>query len=103
VVNRDQLIPVIAETVKHYTTDELGALLDEAGVPNAPLLNVGEVAVHPQTLALGMLGKCDGDELDLIGIPISFDGARPRSTIPAPRLGQHNDVMSGGDRREAEG
>ncbi|AMK24353.1 MULTISPECIES: CaiB/BaiF CoA transferase family protein [unclassified Sphingobium] len=103
VVNRDLLIPVIAEAVKRYTMDELGSLLDEAGVPNAPLLTVDQVAVHPQTLALEMLEKCDGDELDLAGIPISLDGARPRSAMPAPALGQHNAILSDARRQEAAG
>lgn len=99
VINRDRLVPVIAEAVGRYSADELGALLDAAGVPNAPLLTVDQVAAHPQTLALGMLAKCDGDRLDMAGIPISFDGVRPRGTAPAPALGQHDAVLSPG--REA--
>ncbi|GGJ53177.1 carnitine dehydratase [Sphingopyxis bauzanensis] len=96
VVNRGRLVPVIAQAVRRYSADELGALLDAAGVPNAPLLTVDQVAAHPQTLALGMLAKCDGDSLDMAGIPISFDGVRPRGTAPAPSLGQHDAILSVG-------
>src|SRR5690606_35968582 len=48
VVNRGRLVPVIADAVRRYSVDELGALLDAAGVPNAPLLTVDQVATHPQ-------------------------------------------------------
>lgn len=94
VVNRDRLVPVIAEAIRGYSGQQLGTLLDAAGVPNAPLLTVDQVAGHPQTLALGMLGTCDGDTLDLAGIPISFDGVRPRATAPAPGLGEHDRLLS---------
>jgi crotonobetainyl-CoA:carnitine CoA-transferase CaiB-like acyl-CoA transferase len=94
VVNRHRLVPVIAETVARYTAEALGALLDRAGVPNAPLLTVDQVAAHPQTLALSMLGTCDGDTLDLAGIPIRLDGVRPRATAPAPGLSQHDAILS---------
>jgi len=96
VVNRGRLVPVIADAVRRYSVDELGALLDAAGVPNAPLLTVDQVATHPQTLALGMLAKCDGDSFHTAGIPISFNGVRPRGTAPAPSLGQHDAVLSVG-------
>jgi len=90
VVNRERLIPQIEAAVRRHSTDALGRLLDEAGVPNAPLLGVDQVATHPQTSALEMLGRCDNDDIELVGIPLSFDGERPRARTPAPALGQHN-------------
>jgi crotonobetainyl-CoA:carnitine CoA-transferase CaiB-like acyl-CoA transferase len=93
VVNRERLIPQIEIAARHYSTDALGWLLDEAGVPNAPLLGVDQVATHPQTGALEMLARCGDDEIELVGIPISFDGARPRARKPAPALGQHNTIL----------
>lgn len=93
VVNRGLLVPVIAEAVRHHTTEALGTMLDRAGVPNAPLLTVDQVSSHPQTRALGMLGRSEGSELDLAGIPISLDDMRPRATTSAPALGQDNAVL----------
>src|SRR5262249_50669695 len=49
VVNRDRLIPQLNAAVRGHSADALGRILDEAGVPNAPLLNTGQVATHPQT------------------------------------------------------
>ena len=67
----------------------LCAKLDAAGVPNSPLLAVDQVACHPQTEAVGMLTACD-DGVRLAGIPLTFDGMRPRSRARAPKLGEHN-------------
>jgi crotonobetainyl-CoA:carnitine CoA-transferase CaiB-like acyl-CoA transferase len=93
VVNRERLIPQIGAAARLYTADALGEILDDAGVPNAPLLTVDQVAAHPQTRALDMTARCEGDDIDLVGIPISFDGARPRTRSPAPKLGEHNAVL----------
>jgi crotonobetainyl-CoA:carnitine CoA-transferase CaiB-like acyl-CoA transferase len=101
VQNRERLIPPIEAAVKRYPAEALGKLLDEAGVPNAPLLNVDQVATHPQTRALGMLGCCDQDGIELVGIPLSFDGERPRASTPAPALGQHNSTVQRRAIREA--
>lgn len=93
VVNWERLIPQIEAAVTCYSTDALGQLFDDAGVPNAPLLGVDQVATHPQTSALEMLGRCDNDDVELVGIPLSFDGERPRARTPAPALGQHNAIL----------
>ena len=93
VMNRERLIPQIETAVRRYSTVALGQLLDEAGVPNAPLLGVDQVAMHPQTGALGMLASCENDDIQLAGIPLSFDGERPRARSPAPALGQHNTIL----------
>jgi crotonobetainyl-CoA:carnitine CoA-transferase CaiB-like acyl-CoA transferase len=93
VVNRERLVPQIQAAVGQYSADVLGKILDETGVPNAPLLTVDEVAGHPQTRALEMTVRCEDDELELVGIPLAFDGARPRARSPAPALGQHNPIL----------
>jgi crotonobetainyl-CoA:carnitine CoA-transferase CaiB-like acyl-CoA transferase len=89
VVNRERLIPIVAEAVAKFDADELGRRLDALGVPNAPLLGVEDVANHPQVKALDIVTECD-DSLSLVSIPIAFDGVRPRTTRRAPKLGEHN-------------
>jgi crotonobetainyl-CoA:carnitine CoA-transferase CaiB-like acyl-CoA transferase len=93
VVNRDRLIAHIAEAVLSYKTDALGEILDGAGVPNAPLLTVDRVAQHPQTHALDMTVRCGDDGIDLVGIPLAFEGRRPRARTGAPKLGEHNALL----------
>jgi crotonobetainyl-CoA:carnitine CoA-transferase CaiB-like acyl-CoA transferase len=93
VVNRERLIPQIQSAARAYSADALGKVLDAAGVPNAPLLATDQVARHPQTLALDMMVRCSDDDIDLVGIPLAFDGARPRARTAAPALGQHNAIL----------
>ena len=89
VMNRERLIPIVAEAVAQFDVEDLGRRLDAHGVPSSPLLGVQEVAHHPQVKALDIMAECD-DGLSLVSIPIAFDGLRPRATRRAPRLGEHN-------------
>jgi crotonobetainyl-CoA:carnitine CoA-transferase CaiB-like acyl-CoA transferase len=93
VVNRDRLVGLIGEAVSRHTVKSLGQILDAAGVPNAPILAVDQVATHPQTAALGMLAPCDNDELPLVGVPLVVNGERPRDRRPPPSLGEHNPIL----------
>ena len=90
VINRNFLVPRIAEEVLRLGAEELGRMLDAAGVPNAPLLTVDQVAHHPQTEAVDMLAPAIEGGPRLVGIPISFDGQRQRAPGSAPALGEHN-------------
>ncbi len=63
--------------------------LDAAGVPCAPVQNVGQLLAHDQLKALGLLQQVPGLSIPLIGLPLSIDGQRPRPRSAAPTLGQH--------------
>jgi crotonobetainyl-CoA:carnitine CoA-transferase CaiB-like acyl-CoA transferase len=93
VVNRERLIPQIEAAVRGHSADALGKILDQAGVPNAPLLTTDQVARHAQTRALDMMVRCSDDDIELVGIPLAFDGTRPRARTAAPALGQHNAIL----------
>ena len=67
--------------------------LDAAAIPNAPVQTVEEVAVHPQTQALKILRPSDDNPIELAGLPLSLDGARPSAGGHAPKLGEHNDLL----------
>jgi len=72
---------------------EWRAALDEAGIPCAPMQSVDEVLAEPQTAALGIVQGGGPGSLPLIGLPLSFDGARPPLYGAAPALGQDNDAV----------
>lgn len=91
--NRDRLIPILSARIEGFSTEELGAILDQEGVPNAPLLKLDQVSRHPQTQALKMTVQCEGDTLPLMGVPLTINGERPRTLSPAPRLGEHNSQL----------
>jgi crotonobetainyl-CoA:carnitine CoA-transferase CaiB-like acyl-CoA transferase len=90
VVNRDSLVARIAVAIGDAGVADLGRLLDEAGVPNAPLLTIDQVASHPQTAALGMLAPAIPGGPRLVGLPLCIDGARPRAQGGPPGLGEDN-------------
>ncbi len=87
VKNQDVLYRWIEELIATRTTKEWAAVLDEAGVPNAPMQTIAEVLEHPQTKALGILQRSPQGDITLIGLPISFDGARPAFRRAPPALG----------------
>lgn len=62
--------------------------LEVAGVPAAPVREVGEVAVHEQTRALEILQELGGHHT--VAPPLSLDGTRVRYTAPPPLLGEHS-------------
>jgi crotonobetainyl-CoA:carnitine CoA-transferase CaiB-like acyl-CoA transferase len=66
-------------------TAEWTALLDEAGVPCAPVQNVQQMLTHPQTEALGIVQHVPDSRLTLVGLPMSIDGERPPSAQCAAR------------------
>jgi crotonobetainyl-CoA:carnitine CoA-transferase CaiB-like acyl-CoA transferase len=80
---RDELAALIQTRVAERASAELLAALAAVGVPAAPVQDVGQVAEHEQTAALGLIQ--DGT----VALPLSFDRARPRHRMSPPLLGQH--------------
>jgi len=64
-------------------------LLEDAGVPCAPIQDLREMLAEPQTEALGLLQSVPELGLDLMTLPLSFDGRRPPVLRRAPTLGEH--------------
>jgi len=95
VAHKDALNGLIQDVVGTLTTEELQAKLDAAGVPCAPLQTMDQVAHHPQTAALAMLQPSPDGSISLIGLPMSFDGARPAFRLHPPTLGQHTEEVLG--------
>ncbi|MSQ71913.1 MAG: CoA transferase [Betaproteobacteria bacterium] len=65
-------------------------LLDQAGVPCAPVQTIQQMLEHDQTKALGLLQPVPGLSQPMIGLPITFDGERPVPRQAPPALGEHN-------------
>ena len=91
--NKAALIPQIQAIIRQASSAHWVEHLEAAGVPCAPVQDLADVVVEPQTAALGMIEKLPGVELGLIGLPLSFDGERPPMRQRAPRLGEHNDEL----------
>lgn len=91
--NKVALIPQIQAIIRQASSAHWVEHLEAAGVPCAPVQDLADVVVEPQTAALGMIETLPGVELGLIGLPLSFDGERPPMRQRAPRLGEHNDEL----------
>jgi crotonobetainyl-CoA:carnitine CoA-transferase CaiB-like acyl-CoA transferase len=88
--HRVELIGAMEQIFAKQPSAEWARRLDSAGVPNAPIQSVDEVVAHPQTKALGIVQEAPDVDMQLVGLPLSFDGKRPAFRRVAPDLGQHN-------------
>jgi crotonobetainyl-CoA:carnitine CoA-transferase CaiB-like acyl-CoA transferase len=93
VVNRDALVAILADIFKTEPRGHWASLFDTAGIPNGPINTMDQVVADPQTAALGQIQRQDG--LSLVGLPLSFDGARPPFAKRAPALGEDNATILG--------
>jgi len=93
VKNRARINALVADVVKMQTREHWQTTLDAAGVPCAPMLDLGEVLAHPQSHAVGMLQKAPDDCIALMGLPLRFDGERPPFRRSPPRLGEATDIV----------
>jgi crotonobetainyl-CoA:carnitine CoA-transferase CaiB-like acyl-CoA transferase len=95
VQNQDVLYRWIGDIILARTNREWATILDQAGVPNAPMQTIAEVLDHPQTKALGMLQHSPQADITLFGLPVSFDGVRPPFRRAPPALGAHTREILG--------
>ena len=95
--NRDALVALLVDRLADETTTTWHRRLTDAGVPAAPVADVGDVAGAEQTRALGILQHVPHPripELMLAGVPLSFDGERPGYPSAPPDVGAHTaDVL----------
>ena len=94
VVNRQLLVPILDDVFRAEPVAVWAARLDAAGIPNGPIQTIDQVVSDPQTQALGIVQQQPGSALTLVGLPLSFDGLRPRLDKLAPALGEDNGDFS---------
>jgi crotonobetainyl-CoA:carnitine CoA-transferase CaiB-like acyl-CoA transferase len=78
------------EMAKRGNAEWIG-LLEQAGIPCAPVQNVAEMIAHEQTRALGLMQDVPDSSMKFVGLPISFDGVRPAIRSRPPKLGEHTE------------
>ena len=98
--NRTELVPLIASVMRTKSRAHWLAALEAAGVPCSPVNDIPELAATEQLAAADLVHQLPDGGPRVVGLPISFDRKRPRSTRPAPTLGQHTEeVLGRGDDR----
>ncbi|WP_135465684.1 CaiB/BaiF CoA transferase family protein [Crenalkalicoccus roseus] len=93
IAHRDLLVPMLAEAMRARTSAEWEAALEAAGIPCSPIHDIAAATAHPQVRALGILQPVPGVALEGVGLPVSFDGARPPVRRGAPALGEANAAL----------
>jgi len=92
--HRDVLIGLMTPVLTTKPRAEWIALFQAAGVPCSPVNNIVELSQTEQFKASDILRTLPGSGLNVVGLPISFDGQRPHPHAGAPKLGEHNrDVL----------
>jgi len=86
VSNREALADLIGKRIARERRADVLRRLEEAGVPTAPVNDVGQVAEHDQTAALGLVQPLPKPT---VALPLSLDGERVLHRSPPPRLGAH--------------
>jgi CoA:oxalate CoA-transferase len=88
-----KLKPIFVEWTAGYTLEELQKILEAAGIPHAPVLDIEQMVNHANTEAREMVVEVEDPVLGPIrvpGVPIKMFGTPGSVAAPAPLLGQHN-------------
>ncbi|MCM0035635.1 MAG: CoA transferase [Burkholderiaceae bacterium] len=94
VEHQQALYAMLDAIIATKPTDYWVEQLEAAGVPCAPVNNLAQMVAHPQTEALGLMQDVPGTGMRFIGLPISFDGVRPKPYAAPPKLGEHSTLIS---------
>jgi crotonobetainyl-CoA:carnitine CoA-transferase CaiB-like acyl-CoA transferase len=96
VKHKERLLPVIKETFRKYTKQELMAKLEKTGLPFAPITRPEELFDDPHLMANnGLLpltvtdGALAGQKTRLPALPLEMDGERFGVQRDIPRAGEH--------------
>ena len=93
--HQDRLDALLEGALATRARAEWLKLLEQAGVPCAPIHGTGEALDHPQVQALGMVAECGAGAMPRVGLPLRFDGVRPAAGAPAPALGTYRRLHEG--------
>lgn len=96
---------VIRDWSKDYTKGEIEKIMDEAGIPCGPVLNVKEAIEHPQIQARDMMVHCEhptAGDLYFQGCVMKLSETPGSVDFPSPLLGQHNQEIFGITAEEEE-
>jgi crotonobetainyl-CoA:carnitine CoA-transferase CaiB-like acyl-CoA transferase len=99
IVNRDALIPVIAEIMQQRGMHEWIEVLEAANVPCGPINNMQQVFEDPQVRHRGVkveIQTASGVPCPTVASPMRFSETPVEYNIPPPTLGQHTqEILQG--------
>lgn len=86
---------VEAHTTQHTTAHWI-AVMNAAGVPCGPVMNLHDVFADPQNIDQQVSATIDHPghgTVEMLTTPLRIDGAIPPLRMPAPELGEHTDMV----------
>jgi formyl-CoA transferase/CoA:oxalate CoA-transferase len=96
VKNRDALTEQLESVLRENTVDHWVGLINAAGVPCGPVLDIAQVFADPQVLARQMLVELPHPELGTYrttGLPVKLSRTPGAITQRPPLLGEHSDEV----------
>lgn len=95
--HKDELVDVLTPLLKLRRTEEWVEMMEAAGLPAGPILSIGEMLNHAQTIARGMVVETEHSVVGAaksLGHPVRYHATPAEVSRPAPVLGQHtNEVL----------
>lgn len=99
VENHVAMKEVIEKWTVHYTVDELTKMLNDSGIPGCPINTLDRIIDDPQIgVARNMFPELDhpvGGKMRLTNNALKFSNTKADPAIPAPTLGQDNEIVYG--------
>jgi crotonobetainyl-CoA:carnitine CoA-transferase CaiB-like acyl-CoA transferase len=96
VEHRDALIPILAERFATRSSADWLRVLDAAGIPVGPILDLPAAFASAQAEALGARVPLEHPTLgpvDQVGIPFELSATPAAIRLPPPTLGEHSDEI----------
>lgn len=97
---RPRLLPILRERLAQRGASELAALMEQAGLPFAPIRRPEDLFDDEHLLATGGLadvrlpdGPRAGQAVKTTLLPFTLDGERPGVRLDPPRAGQDTDAL----------
>ena len=93
---RPELLRQLGAILQHHRIDVLSAKLEAAGLPYAPIVRPEQLIRDPHLLASGGLVPMqtdDGEQTDVVLLPLTMAGRRFGVRSPLPRVGEHTEAV----------
>lgn len=89
-LNEAELDALLEPIFRERSRAEWSAFLNEANIPNSPIQSLPEVVEHPQVQTSEIVQTSSDGGVQIVGLPIKFNGKRPAINKLAPKLGEGN-------------
>ena len=94
--HRKELVPLLQERLHHKTAEEWLSILDEVGVPCAPINTLDKVFQDPHVMARGIVKEVTHPitgTLKMVGIPVRHHETPGTIRLAPPHLGEHTNTI----------